>query len=145
MLTPKFLQGYHQQHPHRAPRRPARQPHPTPPAHALALFSQVIDGKGHLLGRLASIIAKQILTGQKIVVVRCELVNGSGSFFRAKVRHPRRTGDCMGRVGRRGWTGGRCWDGGRAGGGRATAGEEKLDLAGRAKCCRSGRGERGGR
>lgn len=45
----------------------------------------VIDGKGHLLGRLASIIAKQILTGQKIVVVRCELINASGSFFRAKV------------------------------------------------------------
>ncbi|KAL8278892.1 hypothetical protein RQP46_008763 [Phenoliferia psychrophenolica] len=47
----------------------------------------VIDGKGHLLGRLASIIAKQILTGQKIVVVRCELVNASGSFFRAKLRY----------------------------------------------------------
>jgi large subunit ribosomal protein L13Ae len=53
---------------------------------------QIIDGKGHLLGRLASIIAKQILTGQKIVVVRCELVNASGSFFRAKVRTRTGTG-----------------------------------------------------
>jgi ribosomal protein L13 len=46
----------------------------------------VIDGKGHLLGRLASIIAKQALSGQKVVVVRSELVNVSGSFFRLKVR-----------------------------------------------------------
>jgi len=47
----------------------------------------VIDGKGHLLGRLASIIAKQALNGQKIVVVRCELINVSGSFFRLKLRY----------------------------------------------------------
>ena len=45
----------------------------------------LIDGKGHLLGRLASIISKQILSGQKIVVVRCEEINISGSFFRNKV------------------------------------------------------------
>ena len=45
----------------------------------------VIDGKGHLLGRLASILSKQILNGQKIVVVRCEEINISGSFFRNKV------------------------------------------------------------
>ncbi|KAJ8295559.1 60S ribosomal protein L16 [Rhodotorula toruloides] len=45
----------------------------------------VIDGKGHLLGRLASIVAKQLLNGQKVVVVRCEEINCSGSFFRAKV------------------------------------------------------------
>jgi len=53
----------------------------TPP-----LFSQVvvIDGKGHLLGRLASIVAKQALTGQRVVVVRCEELNVSGSFFRNK-------------------------------------------------------------
>lgn len=47
----------------------------------------VIDGKGHLLGRLASIVAKQALSGQKIVVVRCEEVNVSGSFFRMKLRY----------------------------------------------------------
>lgn len=43
--------------------------------------------KGHLLGRLASIVAKQALSGQKIVVVRCEEVNVSGSFFRMKLRY----------------------------------------------------------
>lgn len=55
----------------------------------MATFSStpiVIDGKGHLLGRLASTIAKQALSGQKIVVVRCEEINISGSFFRNKVR-----------------------------------------------------------
>jgi ribosomal protein L13 len=46
----------------------------------------IIDGKGHLLGRLASIVAKQLLNGQKIVVVRCEALNISGEFFRAKCR-----------------------------------------------------------
>jgi ribosomal protein L13 len=54
----------------------------------MATFSSspiIIDGKGHLLGRLASILAKQILSGQKIVVVRCEEINISGSFFRNKV------------------------------------------------------------
>lgn len=48
------------------------------------LAQVVIDGKGHLLGRLASIVAKQLLEGQKIVVVRCEALNISGEFFRAK-------------------------------------------------------------
>lgn len=47
-------------------------------------FQVVIDGKGHLLGRLASIVAKQLLNGQKIVIVRCEALNISGEFFRAK-------------------------------------------------------------
>ena len=32
----------------------------------------IIDGKGHLLGRLASIVAKELMCGQKVVVVRCE-------------------------------------------------------------------------
>ncbi|KAI9189670.1 60S ribosomal protein L16A [Blastocladiella emersonii ATCC 22665] len=47
----------------------------------------VIDGKGHLLGRLASIVAKQALNGQKIVVVRCEELNIAGPFFRNKLRY----------------------------------------------------------
>ena len=37
---------------------------------------------GHLLGRLASIVAKQILNGGKVVVVRCEDLQISGHFFR---------------------------------------------------------------
>ncbi|KAA8568616.1 hypothetical protein EYC84_007630 [Monilinia fructicola] len=46
-----------------------------------------IDAKGHLLGRLASTVAKQLLNGQKIVVVRCEALNISGEFFRAKLKY----------------------------------------------------------
>jgi large subunit ribosomal protein L13Ae len=39
----------------------------------------VVDGKGHLLGRLASIVAKQLMAGKKIVVVRAEAIVISGS------------------------------------------------------------------
>lgn len=39
----------------------------------------VVDGKGHLLGRLASVVAKQLLNGKKVVVVRCEQIVVSGS------------------------------------------------------------------
>lgn len=46
----------------------------------------VVDGKGHLLGRLASILAKEALNGQKVVVVRCELINVSGNTFRNKLK-----------------------------------------------------------
>ncbi|TYH82191.1 hypothetical protein ES332_D02G041600v1 [Gossypium tomentosum] len=31
-----------------------------------------VDARHHMLGRLASILAKELLNGQKIVVVRCE-------------------------------------------------------------------------
>jgi large subunit ribosomal protein L13Ae len=47
----------------------------------------VVDGKGHLLGRLASIVAKQLLSGQKVVVVRAEELNIAGSFYRAKLKY----------------------------------------------------------
>ncbi|CAG0879200.1 unnamed protein product [Darwinula stevensoni] len=47
----------------------------------------VIDGAGHLLGRLAAVVAKQLLQGQKIVVVRCENMNISGNFFRNKLKY----------------------------------------------------------
>ncbi|KAI8356041.1 60S ribosomal protein L16, partial [Mortierella sp. GBAus27b] len=47
----------------------------------------VIDAKGHLLGRLASIVSKQALSGQRVVVVRCEELNISGSFFRNKLKY----------------------------------------------------------
>jgi large subunit ribosomal protein L13Ae len=40
-----------------------------------------------LLGRLASTVAKQLLNGQKIVVVRTEALNISGEFFRAKLKY----------------------------------------------------------
>lgn len=45
----------------------------------------IIDGKDHLVGRLASIVAKELLSGQKIVVVRCDKLVKSGSLFRNKL------------------------------------------------------------
>lgn len=54
----------------------------------MGIAQVVIDGKGHLLGRLASIVAKQLLNGQKVVVVRCEDLNISGEFFRNKRMSP---------------------------------------------------------
>merc|ERR1712029_774886 len=61
----------------------------TPKSSTMSTFEPVItiDGKGHLLGRLASTVAKQLLNGQKIVVVRCEALNISGEFFRAKLKY----------------------------------------------------------
>lgn len=41
----------------------------------------VIDGRAHMNGRLASIVAKLILNGQKVVIVRCEEINISGKYF----------------------------------------------------------------
>merc|ERR1712124_16499 len=46
----------------------------------------LIDGSGHLMGRLASVIAKQILQGQKVVVVRCDKICISGNFYRNKLK-----------------------------------------------------------
>jgi len=39
------------------------------------------------MGRLASIIAKLILNGQKVVVVRCDEINISGNFYRNKLKY----------------------------------------------------------
>ena len=47
----------------------------------------VIDGKGHLMGRLASIVAKMILSGSKVVLVRTEGINQSGNFYRNKLKY----------------------------------------------------------
>merc|ERR1719150_1427220 len=47
----------------------------------------VIDARGHLLGRLAAIVAKTTLQGQRVVVVRCEEMNISGSFYRNKLKY----------------------------------------------------------
>merc|ERR1711893_379216 len=47
----------------------------------------VIDGRGHLLGRLAALVSKTILQGQRVVVVRCEEINISGSFYRNKLKY----------------------------------------------------------
>ena len=44
----------------------------------------VIDGRAHMNGRLASIVAKLILNGQKVVIVRCEEINISGKYYYIK-------------------------------------------------------------
>lgn len=48
---------------------------------------KVIDANKHLLGRLSAIIAKSLLNGQKIVVVRCEGIMISGNFYRNKLKY----------------------------------------------------------
>ncbi|CAE1330458.1 RP-L13Ae [Acanthosepion pharaonis] len=47
----------------------------------------LIDARGHLLGRLSSIVAKCLLQGQRVVVVRCEGINISGHFHRNKMKY----------------------------------------------------------
>merc|ERR1719465_319579 len=47
----------------------------------------IVDGRGHLVGRLASKVAKEILRGQRVVVVRCEQLVLSGSLFRNKLNY----------------------------------------------------------
>eukprot|EP00906_Rhabdomonas_costata_P003742 RCo005658 len=47
----------------------------------------VIDGAGHLMGRLASVVAKQLLRGEKVCVLRCEGINVSGSLARNKLKY----------------------------------------------------------
>ncbi|CAD5234486.1 unnamed protein product [Bursaphelenchus xylophilus] len=47
----------------------------------------IIDAKDHILGRLASTVAKQLLLGQKIIVVRCEEINIAGNFHRCKLKY----------------------------------------------------------
>lgn len=44
----------------------------------------VVDAKGHLMGRLAAVVAKELLNGQRIVIVRVEKAVLSGSLFRRK-------------------------------------------------------------
>jgi len=47
----------------------------------------IVDARGHLIGRLASKLAKELLNGQRIVVCRCEELYISGSFFRNKLKY----------------------------------------------------------
>jgi large subunit ribosomal protein L13Ae len=47
----------------------------------------IVDGRGHLVGRLASKVAHELLRGQKVVVVRCEQLVLSGSLFRNKLNY----------------------------------------------------------
>jgi large subunit ribosomal protein L13Ae len=47
----------------------------------------VIDCRDHLLGRVASTIAKELLNGQQVVAVRCEELVVSGSLVRNRVKY----------------------------------------------------------
>ncbi|KAL0228039.1 hypothetical protein RCL1_004182 [Eukaryota sp. TZLM3-RCL] len=47
----------------------------------------VVDGRNHLLGRLASVIAKELLAGQHVIVVRCEEVNVTGKPIRNQFKY----------------------------------------------------------
>ncbi|KAG4938727.1 hypothetical protein JHK84_044981 [Glycine max] len=49
----------------------------------------VVDARHHMLGRLASIVAKELLNGQKVVVVRCEEICISGGLVRQKMKYLR--------------------------------------------------------
>lgn len=42
----------------------------------------VIDGKDHIQGRLAAVVAKQLLNGQRVVIVRAEKVVATGPIDR---------------------------------------------------------------
>ncbi len=44
----------------------------------------VIDARDHIMGRLAAIVAKELLQGQKVVVTRCESIVVTGSMLRKK-------------------------------------------------------------
>ena len=47
----------------------------------------IIDAKGHIMGRLAAILAKELLSGQRVVVVRAEKLVLSGSLFRRRTEY----------------------------------------------------------
>uniref|UniRef100_A0A8C5NZR4 60S ribosomal protein L13a n=1 Tax=Jaculus jaculus TaxID=51337 RepID=A0A8C5NZR4_JACJA len=47
----------------------------------------VLDGRGHLLGRLAAIMAKQVLLGRKLVLLGCKGMSISGNFYRNKLKY----------------------------------------------------------
>lgn len=48
-----------------------------------------MDARGHLLGRLASVVAKQILSGQHVTIVRCEEILISGGLTRQRMKYER--------------------------------------------------------
>ncbi|MBM4240100.1 MAG: 50S ribosomal protein L13 [Euryarchaeota archaeon] len=63
----------------------------------------IIDGEGHILGRLASIVSKKLLNGENIVVLNSEKIVISGSkewvhnkykqrIDRASISNPRKMG-----------------------------------------------------
>ncbi len=53
---------------------------------------KIIDGKGAVLGRLASYVAKQLLKGEEIVIVNCEdvIITGSKKEIKENFEEKRR-------------------------------------------------------
>ncbi|XWS47241.1 hypothetical protein CRYUN_Cryun14cG0135800 [Craigia yunnanensis] len=49
----------------------------------------VVDARHHMLGRLGSIVAKELLNGQKVVILRCEEICMSGGLVRQKMKYMR--------------------------------------------------------
>ncbi|VFQ69695.1 unnamed protein product [Cuscuta campestris] len=49
----------------------------------------VVDARHHMLGRLASILAKELLNGVRVVVTRCEEICLSGGLVRQKMKYHR--------------------------------------------------------
>ncbi|KVI12295.1 hypothetical protein Ccrd_009279, partial [Cynara cardunculus var. scolymus] len=49
----------------------------------------VVDARHHMLGRLSSILAKELLNGQRVTVVRCEEICLSGGLVRQKMKYLR--------------------------------------------------------
>mmetsp|Transcript_41153 Transcript_41153/g.63411 ORF Transcript_41153/g.63411 Transcript_41153/m.63411 type:complete len:156 (-) Transcript_41153:1741-2208(-) len=46
----------------------------------------IVDGKGHLFGRLASICAKELLKGKKVIILRSEKIEISGKHIKNKLQ-----------------------------------------------------------
>mmetsp|Transcript_8080 Transcript_8080/g.20588 ORF Transcript_8080/g.20588 Transcript_8080/m.20588 type:complete len:201 (-) Transcript_8080:75-677(-) len=46
----------------------------------------VVDCRAHLIGRLASVVAKELLLGQRVVLVRAEQVEISGPIWRNQIK-----------------------------------------------------------
>merc|ERR1712093_430678 len=53
------------------------------------LMTILIDARDHILGRLASIVAKKLLSGHHMVVVRCDEMLISGGLSRQKMKFER--------------------------------------------------------
>ncbi|KAJ3430492.1 60S ribosomal protein L13A-RELATED [Anaeramoeba flamelloides] len=51
------------------------------------MTTTIIDGSGHIMGRLASVIAKQLLSGNRVIVVRCEEIIIVGPWSRTREKY----------------------------------------------------------
>ncbi len=55
-------------------------------------MTKIIDGKGAILGRLASYVAKEVLKGEKIIILNCEYVIITGNKKNIKKRFQEKRG-----------------------------------------------------